>query len=38
MSNFSIIIPVYNEEKNIGVLLDELGDILDPITNMKLLL
>ena len=28
MSNFSIIIPVYNEEKNIGVLLDELGDIL----------
>ena len=28
MSNFSIIIPVYNEEKSIGVLLDELGDIL----------
>ena len=27
MSKFSIIIPVYNEE-NIGVLLDELGDIL----------
>lgn len=28
MNNFSVIIPVYNEEKNIGVLLDELGDIL----------
>ena len=28
MSNFSVIIPVYNEEKNIGVLLDELSDIL----------